>query len=145
MHQTSPSYCHSQAPSRAGADLRHPAIDIALDPKDPQDPFHVYYLQLVARPVEPEPVEFRRGDANSDGILDISDGVFILQWLFVDGGAPGCLDAADTNDDGEHDLSDAVFALDYLFRGGPAPPAPGPDDCGSVKASLGCASYEPCG
>jgi tetratricopeptide (TPR) repeat protein len=76
------------------------------------------------------PPRFHRGDADADGKLDLSDGVSILNHLFLGGGLPLCMDAADANDDGIVDLSDAVFIFGYLFLGKESPPAPGPDICG---------------
>ena len=74
---------------------------------------------------------FRRGDANSDESVDITDGINILNYLFLGGETPSCLDAADTNDSGDVDITDAIFVLNYLFLGGEEPPAPGPGpDCG---------------
>jgi hypothetical protein len=70
--------------------------------------------------------EFLRGDANSDCRVDITDGIYILSWLFTGGKKPTCLDAADTNDTGVIDISDGIFVLGYLFLGSAAPPAPGP-------------------
>ncbi len=74
---------------------------------------------------------FRRGDANGDSEVDLSDAVYTLSWRFVGGDAPGCPDAADANDDGSVDLSDAVYTLGWRFLGGPPPPDPGPNDCGA--------------
>jgi PKD repeat protein len=72
--------------------------------------------------------EFIRGDANNDGQVDLSDGVAILNELFlgVPSAAP-CKDALDSNDDGGTDLSDGVYVLNFLFQGGNAPPAPYPN------------------
>ena len=77
------------------------------------------------------PVYFRRGDVNSDGVMDISDAIGVLQYLF-DGLVVNCDDAADANDDGEINISDAVRLLSRLFNGGEPLPAPsesaeGPD------------------
>ena len=88
---------------------------------------------------------FRRGDGNADGTLNITDGVFVLNYLFLGGPEPPCLDAADANGDGGLNITDGIYVLNYLFLGGPAPPAPGPDSCGPApagKPSLGCASYK---
>jgi hypothetical protein len=63
----------------------------------------------------------RRGDANRDGIRDISDAVFILGCLFLGGECPATDCAADANHDNSRDLSDAVFLLSHLFLGGPQP------------------------
>ena len=90
---------------------------------------------------------FRRGDANDDGGLNITDGIFILNYLFLGGPAPPCEETADSNDDGGVNITDGIFVLNYLFLGGPAPPAPGPDVCGPDPAGspdLGCASYTSC-
>ncbi len=74
--------------------------------------------------------EFIRGDANSDGGIDISDVLSILRHLFV---AQEdfrrhltCLDAADANDSGYVDISDAVFLLFHLFSNNREPRAPFP-------------------
>jgi len=66
------------------------------------------------------------GDCNSDGSLDLSDGVCLLSHLFL--GSPAdlpCEGAGETilndfNGDASVDLSDGVGVLVYLFQGGPA-------------------------
>ncbi len=103
-------------------------------------------LVLAAPPAAPgQSASFRRGDANADARLDLSDSVFTLQALFLGGAGPRCADAADSNDDGNVDISDALFTLIHLFLGGPVPPAPGLQ-CGAdgTPDDLDCASYETC-
>jgi hypothetical protein len=74
------------------------------------------------------PVSFRRGDADRDGALSLSDSVRILSALFL--GEPiECWDAADLDDDGAASITDPIRLLDHLFLGGSPPPAPFPD-CG---------------
>ena len=103
-----------------------------------------YRIHLVAKPAG-STVEFRRGDANADGLVDIADPIFALAWSFAGGPAPTCLDAADTDADGRHNLTDAIFELQYLFLGGPALPAPGPQACGSPPTpEVDCAAYDAC-
>jgi hypothetical protein len=76
-------------------------------------------------------VVFKRGDANSDGKVDIADALAILQRLFLDGDACFCNgDALDANDDGKIDLSDAVRVLGYLFLGTPETLAAPFPECG---------------
>src|SRR5882672_706162 len=58
--------------------------------------------------------EFRRGDANLDGIVSISDTIAVLSYLFLDRFID-CEDAADVNDDGNLDISDAIYLLMLLF------------------------------
>jgi hypothetical protein len=72
---------------------------------------------------------FVRGNANNQNQVDVSDAVYILQYLFEPdiGEQPACMDAADANDDGVIDISDPVYLLFFLFGGGPVPPLPYPD------------------
>jgi len=90
-------------------------------------------------------IPFLRGDANADGIHDISDAVFILLDLFIDPTHGTCDDSEDVNDDGEIDISDAIYILMYLFVNGPVIPSPGPDVSGIDFSgdTLGCVSYNP--
>lgn len=73
----------------------------------------------------------KRGDANSDGTVDVSDSAYITNWLFSGGSAPPCANQADVNNDGAVNVSDPIYLNNYLFQGGSAPPAPGPfnEDC----------------
>ena len=88
---------------------------------------------------------FRRGDANADGAVDISDGVSTLAYLFLGGAAPKCDDAADTDDNGALEITDAVFTFSFLFTGGTQIPLPGPTGCGVDPTSdtLACGVYQP--
>ncbi len=67
---------------------------------------------------------FERGDADGSGSINITDGIYVLNYLFLGGDTPGCLDAADTNDDGSVNITDGIYILNYLFLGGAAPPPP---------------------
>jgi hypothetical protein len=103
-------------------------------------------LWLLAAPALPaQSVAFRRGDANQDGRLDLSDAVSTLRLLFLGGETTTCREAADANDDGALDISDPLFTLSFLFTGGPAPPAPGPA-CGldPTPDGLGCTANAGC-
>lgn len=83
---------------------------------------------------------FLRGNTNGDAILDISDPISILRFLFLGGEAFTCQAAADCNADGSVDITDAIYSLTFLFLGGE--PIPAPTECGiSVLESdiaLGC-------
>ena len=68
-------------------------------------------------------------------------------YLFRQGSAPVCEDAADANDDERLQLADAIVVLAHLFGNqGPLPP-PFPE-CGSDPPSeedaLGCSEFSPC-
>lgn len=71
---------------------------------------------------------FIRGDANADSVvyadrprveINVSDPIFIVEYLFLGGKRPPCEKAADANDDGGVDVSDAIYILSFLFLGGP--------------------------
>jgi hypothetical protein len=89
---------------------------------------------------------FLRGDADDSGDENITDGVYILRFLFRGGTAPACLDAADADDSGGLEITDAVRLFNFLFLGGSAPPRPGPGACGPdpTPDALACASFAPC-
>lgn len=69
--------------------------------------------------------DFVRGDANGDSLVNLSDPVQMLFYLF-NGGPGSCLDGADANDDGAVNLSDPILTLAYLFSGGAPLPPPFP-------------------
>jgi hypothetical protein len=90
-------------------------------------------LEVLGGSVEPG---FRRGDADQNGSLQLTDAVQILGHLFlgIPTKVPQCLDAADADDNGQVQLTDAVRVLSFLFLGvgtiplpGPPPAACGPD------------------
>ena len=70
---------------------------------------------------------FIRGDSNSDGRVDLSDAVSVLDFLFAGTAFPKCFDAVDGNDDGRIDLADPIFLLGFFFAGGPRIPSPYPE------------------
>jgi hypothetical protein len=74
---------------------------------------------------------FRRGDPDADGIVNITDAVGLLSYLFTGGTPPACEDAGDSNDDGRLDISDPLAILGYLFLGSAELPSPGPRVCGT--------------
>jgi hypothetical protein len=94
--------------------------------------------------------QFKRGDSNADGSINITDGIFVLNFLFLGGPGPKCRESADPNNDGTINITDGIYILNYLFLGGPAPSEPGPKVCGldpdapgSAK-DLGCEEYTHC-
>ena len=70
------------------------------------------------------------GDTNGDLSLDLLDGVYLLDYIFLGGPEPvpiACglgaevIQNGDVNGDGELDLTDPVRILEHLIGGGPAP------------------------
>ncbi len=60
-------------------------------------------------------------DINDDCRTDISDLVWLVQYLFNSGLPPSPLMSADLNGDSEIDISDLVWMANYMFRNGPPP------------------------
>ncbi|MFH2056205.1 MAG: dockerin type I repeat-containing protein [bacterium] len=62
------------------------------------------------------------GDADGDGIVNISDGVYIIQYIFASGEPPQpVLAAGDADCDGAVNITDVVYLINYIFASGPAP------------------------
>ena len=62
-----------------------------------------------------------RGDCTGDGVIDIADVVYLINYLFIDGPAPEPLAAGDANCDGVVNIADVVYLINYLFIDGPPP------------------------
>lgn len=65
------------------------------------------------------------GNINDDalGAVDLSDLIYMVEWLFNSGPNPACIAAANTNGDSacDADLSDLIYLVNYLFLSGPGP------------------------
>jgi len=64
---------------------------------------------------------YMRGDANSDGNVNVADAVFLINYVFKGGAAPVPVEAGDANCDSQANVADAVFLINYVFKGGPSP------------------------
>ena len=62
-----------------------------------------------------------KGDASGDGVLDVSDAVFLIRYIFDGGTAPAHVQAGDVNCDDQISVSDVVKVIRYIFGGGPGP------------------------
>ena len=61
------------------------------------------------------------GDCNGDGVVDIADVVYLIEYLFVEGSPPSPLCIGDVNCDTLVDIADVVYLINYLFKDGPPP------------------------
>jgi hypothetical protein len=100
--------------------------------------------ELTAAPC-PASEPFVRGDANGDGLGNISDPIALLGSLFLGTVTLFCEKSADFNDDGKLNITDAIAQLSFLFLGGDEPKAP-VGACGQdpTPDSLGCEAFSPC-
>lgn len=85
-------------------------------------------IVFLGAEVGDEEMLFIRGDANFDGVVNISDPVaiasMIMAWTV---GEIPCMDSADADDSGSVGFGDVWFLLEFMFNGGKNPPAPFPE------------------
>jgi hypothetical protein len=64
------------------------------------------------------------GDVNADGLIDVADVIYIINYVFKGGPDPVCspiVICSDVNSDGEVSISDVVYLINYLYHTGPPP------------------------
>jgi hypothetical protein len=72
------------------------------------------------------------GDANRDGMVNISDAVAMINYVFRCAPVPHPLVSADVNCDGMVNITDVVYLINWIFNGPPlAPPPCDPDNDGT--------------
>lgn len=64
---------------------------------------------------------FLHGDANSDRLLNASDVIYLVNYLFKGGPEPNPLTSGDSNCDGRVSVGDVIYLINYYFKGGPPP------------------------
>ena len=62
-----------------------------------------------------------RGDADHNNVINISDVVYLVKYIFASGPAPFTTNSGDADCNGRISISDAVFLIYYIFAAGPAP------------------------
>jgi len=75
------------------------------------------YMQMV--PAETPMVE--QGDITGDGIFDVSDLIYLSNYLYRGGPQPRPLQNANVNCDETINIGDMLYLVNYLYKAGPAP------------------------
>ncbi len=65
--------------------------------------------------------QYSCGDADGNELVNISDAVYIINYVFSGGPAPNPIEAADVDCNGLVTISDVVYLIQYTFGGGPQP------------------------
>lgn len=97
--------------------------DVIISSNDPDNSQVIVPVQLT---VTSGP-QYICGDINNDTIgPDLSDLIYLVNYLFTGGPPPPVLAASNVNglDGDDPDLSDVIYLVSYLFGGGPAPNCP---------------------
>lgn len=61
------------------------------------------------------------GDVNDDLVVNVSDAVYIINYIFLSGPAPDPYATGDCNCDGKVNITDAVWIINYVFLEGKLP------------------------
>jgi hypothetical protein len=67
------------------------------------------------------PCRFARGDLTGDGVKDVGDVVYLVNYLFRNGPPPDPWEVGDVNCDGRADVGNVVYLINYLYNYGQAP------------------------
>jgi len=84
--------------------------------------FEGWYIDDVE--VIPHKPNFICGDCDGDGLVNSSDVVYLINYLFRKGPAPIPDESGNVNRDTVINAADVVYLIDYLFKGGPPPYCP---------------------
>ncbi len=67
----------------------------------------------------------KRGDANGNGIINLADIIYLVNYVFKGDTAPNPICLGDANNTGgSPNLSDIIFLVNFVFKGGLAPTPP---------------------
>ncbi|MGB3092933.1 MAG: carboxypeptidase regulatory-like domain-containing protein, partial [Candidatus Zixiibacteriota bacterium] len=86
------------------------------------DPVVVDYGKASGVNIDLPPVQV--GDVTGEGVVDLGDIVFLINYLYQGGEPPNPMEVGDLNCDGVVNVGDIVYFINYLYKGGPAPCSP---------------------
>ena len=64
------------------------------------------------------------GDNDGNGVVNITDIVYVINFLFAGGPLPVPQQAGDVNCDSKFNIADAVYLINFMFVSGPEPCTP---------------------
>lgn len=65
--------------------------------------------------------QYKCGDANGDGNVNVADAVYLINRVFKFGPPPAPNCTGDANGDSTVNVADAVYLINLVFKGGPSP------------------------
>jgi len=78
-------------------------------------------VMIKVKPRAVVPPSGKEGDVNGDGKINVTDVIFLVNFLFKNGPEPNPPPAGDINADCVTTVSDIVYLINYLYKGGAAP------------------------
>jgi hypothetical protein len=88
---------------------------------DSDSPQKLDTLSVTVNVVDAPVPAYTCGDANGSHSVDVSDVVFLIQYIFASGSAPSPMEAGDADCNGGIDISDAIFLISHIFGNQPKP------------------------
>jgi hypothetical protein len=83
------------------------------------DPVEIGSGKVSGIDIELPPIQV--GDVTGNGLVDIGDVIFLINYLFIEGPAPDPLMTGDVNCDGMVDTGDVIYIINYLYLEGASP------------------------
>ena len=90
----------------------------SIELSDSDSPINKDTIEITMNIIEPP---YICGDANRSLSVNVSDAVWIINYVFSGGNPPLPLEAGDVDCSGSVNVSDAVRIINYVFSGGNAP------------------------
>lgn len=85
------------------------------------DQLNSAYKDSMVYVIHVAPTADRPGDANCDGIVDVGDIVYLINYIFKSGASPLKMTWADANNDCVVNVGDPVYLINFVFKGGLSP------------------------
>ena len=86
------------------------------------DPVEVDYGKASGVNIDLPPVQV--GDVTGEGVVDLADIVFLINYLYQGGEPPNPMEVGDLNCDGVVNVGDIVYLINFLYKAGPVPCSP---------------------
>jgi hypothetical protein len=91
--------------------------DVMVSTNDPE--YQVFSIPVTMYAGVSEPIV--TGDMNGDGVVNVTDAVSLIAFVFASGPPPDPMECGDCNCDGLVNVSDITYLLNYIFGDGTPP------------------------
>ena len=125
------TFVNSDSAYLAGIPTYQSTFVFKMEVSDASAPVN-YDTTQITIVVEESAQQYICGDANQSGSVNLSDAVYIINYVFRDGEPPMPYASGNVNCDASVNISDAVYLINYIFSGGHAPcdtDGDGQEDC----------------
>ncbi|KPK99473.1 MAG: hypothetical protein AMJ91_07710 [candidate division Zixibacteria bacterium SM23_73_3] len=117
--RVSPVVCYFQWTTTDDDTLNSP-YEVIFDVDDGRDSTDTGVVEITVLPYNVQP-SGTEGDVTGDSLIDLTDVLFLVNYLFQGGPPSNPPAAGDINGDCFTGLSDLIWLINYLYRFGPAP------------------------